>query len=84
MGLREAGALADALRPWRSTYPEVEVEEGCVVGRPADHLVEASENASLLVVGRRMRRAAIGAHIGPVAHAVPHHATVPVAVVPHA
>ncbi|WP_031077831.1 universal stress protein [Streptomyces sp. NRRL S-118] len=81
--LREASALTDVLRPWRGKFPDVEVTEQCVVGRAADHLVEASRDASLLVVGRRIRRGAIGAHIGPVAHAVLHHATAPVAVVPH-
>ncbi|MFJ4500011.1 universal stress protein [Streptomyces sp. NPDC088864] len=83
MGLREASALTDALRPWRGKFPDVDVKEQCVVGRAADHLVDASKDASLLVVGRRVRRAAIGTHIGPVTHAVLHHAAVPVAVVPH-
>lgn len=83
MGLREASALTDALRPWRGKFPQVDVKEQCVVGRAADHLVDASKDASLLVVGRRVRRAAIGAHIGPVTHAVLHHAAAPVAVVPH-
>ncbi|MEU0088884.1 universal stress protein [Streptomyces sp. NPDC006274] len=82
-GLREASALTDALRPWRGKFPGVEVTEQCVVGRAADHLVDASKDASLLVVGRRIRRAAIGTHIGPVTHAVLHHAAAPVAVIPH-
>ncbi|MFE0577438.1 universal stress protein [Streptomyces sp. NPDC058874] len=83
LGLREAGVLTDVLRSWRGMFPQVEVKEQCMVGRPAGHLVEASEDASLLVVGRRIRRAAVGAHIGPVTHAVLHHARTPVAVVPH-
>ncbi|MEV5437504.1 universal stress protein [Streptomyces sp. NPDC052682] len=33
--------------------------------------------------GRRVRRSPFGIHIGPVTHAVVHHATAPVAVVPH-
>ncbi|WP_179202557.1 universal stress protein, partial [Streptomyces caniscabiei] len=44
---------------------------------------EASRDACLVVVGRHVRRSPLGAHIGPVAHAVLHHAGVPVAVVPH-
>ncbi|WP_137992077.1 universal stress protein [Streptomyces vilmorinianum] len=80
---RESAALSAALRPWRDRFPGVRVEEQCVVGRAADHLAEASADASLLVIGRRIRRAAFGAHIGPVAHAVLHHTTAPVAVVPH-
>lgn len=82
-GLREASALTDVLRPWRGAFPQVEVTEQCVVGRAAHHLVDASSNASLLVVGRRVRRAPFVTHVGPVTHAVLHHAAVPVAVVPH-
>lgn len=82
-GQPEASALTDALRPWRCEFPDVDVKEQCVVGRAADHLVDASKDASLLVVGRRVRRAAFGTHIGPVTHAVLHHAVAPVAVVPH-
>ncbi|GAA0674591.1 hypothetical protein GCM10009548_50500 [Streptomyces malaysiensis subsp. malaysiensis] len=50
---------------------------------PADQLIDASRDASLVVVGRRVRCNAFGAHIGAVTHAVPHHATAPVAVVAH-
>ncbi|MEV5971478.1 universal stress protein [Streptomyces sp. NPDC051921] len=82
-GHREASTLTDVLRPWRGTFPAVEVTEQCVIGQASDHLVDASKDASLLVVGRRIRRAATGTHIGPVTHAVLHHATAPVAVVPH-
>lgn len=83
LGLIEEGALADALRPWKDTFPNVGVTEQSVVGRLADHLVEASKGASLLVVGRRIRRTPTAIRTGPVTHAVLHHATCPVAVVPH-
>ncbi|MFJ4483782.1 universal stress protein [Streptomyces longwoodensis] len=76
-------ALSKALEPWRHEFPGVQVTEQAVIGRAGSHLVEASRDASLLVVGRRRRRAAIGAAIGPVTHALLHHATAPVAVVPH-
>ncbi|MFC4466919.1 universal stress protein, partial [Streptomyces xiangluensis] len=46
-------------------------------------LVDVSSGASLVVVGRRIRRNPFGTHIGPVTHAVLHHATAPVAVVAH-
>ncbi|MCX4776223.1 universal stress protein [Streptomyces sp. NBC_01264] len=78
-----AAALGDALRPWRGKYPQVRIEEDCSVGQAAGHLIEASADASLVVVGRRIRRSGIGTHLGPVAHAVLHHSTAPVAVVPH-
>jgi len=71
-------ALGEALEPWRGRFPGVEVTEQAVIGRAGSHLVEASRDASLVVVGRRHRTA-----IGPVAHAVLHHATAPVAVIPH-
>ncbi|WP_410539573.1 universal stress protein [Streptomyces sp. KL2] len=77
-----ARALNEALRHWREKYPDVEVKAQAVVGRAARHLTEASEDASLVVVGRRDRRSPIGFHIGPVAHAVMHHSKAPVAVVP--
>ncbi|MFF8925885.1 universal stress protein [Streptomyces longwoodensis] len=76
-------ALSEALEPWRHKFPGVEVTEQAVIGKAASHLVEASRDASLLVVGRRRRRTSIGAAIAPVTHAVLHHATAPVAVVPH-
>ncbi len=70
------------LRPWRQKYPDVEVAEVSRCGSPADQVIDACRAASL-VVGRRIRRSPIGAHIGAVTHAVPHHATAPVAVVAH-
>jgi nucleotide-binding universal stress UspA family protein len=75
--------LAETLRPWRQKYPDVEVREEARQGTAADLLVEAARTASLLVVGRRIRRSPFGLHIGPVTHAVLHHAPAPVAVVAH-
>ncbi|MEU5293772.1 universal stress protein [Streptomyces umbrinus] len=75
--------LSDVLRPWRAKFPGVEVNEQTVIGGAGSHLVDASRDAALVVVGRRTRNAQFGTHIGPVAHAVLHHATAPVAVVPH-
>ncbi|WP_406200761.1 universal stress protein [Streptomyces europaeiscabiei] len=80
---RETTALTEMLRPWREKHPDVEVTEESHYGTPGHHLVDASREASLVVVGRRIRRNPFGAHIGPVTHAVLHHATAPVAVVPH-
>ncbi|WP_327726561.1 universal stress protein [Streptomyces sp. NBC_00487] len=80
---RETTALTEVLRPWREKHPDVEVTEEPHYGTPGNHLVDASREASLVVVGRRVRRSPFGAHIGPVTHAVLHHSTAPVAVVPH-
>ena len=76
-------ALAAALRPWEERYPDLKVHAEAVVGQPARLLVETAAQASMLVVGRRNRRFRIGTHLGPVTHAVMHHARSPVAVVPH-
>ncbi|MFI6335755.1 universal stress protein [Streptomyces sp. NPDC050535] len=83
LSLQEAAALTEVLRPWRQKFPAVEVVEESRYGTAAIHLVDASREASLVVVGRRIRRSPLGARIGPITHAVLHHATAPVAVVPH-
>ncbi|MFE9445582.1 universal stress protein [Streptomyces sp. NPDC006602] len=80
---RPRDRLADTLRPWREKFPGVEVTEEAVIGRAGTHLADASRNASLVVVGRKIRHASLGPHIGPVTHAVLAHAAAPVAVVPH-
>ncbi|MFF9060389.1 universal stress protein [Streptomyces sp. NPDC101213] len=83
LGRQEADALAEVLGPWRTKYPDVEVVEISRLGSAADRVLDAAREASLVVVGRRIRRSPLGAHIGPVTHAVLHHATAPVAVVAH-
>ncbi|MFE7761030.1 universal stress protein [Streptomyces sp. NPDC057438] len=79
----EASAVEAAMAPWREKFPNLEVVEQTLVGSAGDHLVDAAREASLVVVGRRIRRTPLGARIGPVTHAVLHHATAPVAVIPH-
>jgi nucleotide-binding universal stress UspA family protein len=76
-------ALTEVLRPWRQKFSYLDVVEHSRAGKAADQLVAASRDASLVVVGRRIRCSPLGAHIGPVTHAVLHHAIAPVAVVPH-
>jgi nucleotide-binding universal stress UspA family protein len=83
LSLQETDSLTEALRPWQQKHPAVEVVLEPRVGSAADHLVDASREASLVVIGRRIRRGALGAHIGPVAHGVLHHSIAPVAVVSH-
>ncbi|MQS17097.1 universal stress protein [Streptomyces kaniharaensis] len=79
----EAGLLTQALAPWREKYPAVVVVEDCRVAGGAGAVVDASGDADLVVVGRRRRSRSLGMRLGPVAHAVIHHADAPVAVVPH-
>jgi nucleotide-binding universal stress UspA family protein len=75
--------LTDVLRPWQEKHPAVQVDAQATIGGAGRHLVDASRDAALVVVGRRVRRSALGAHIGPVVQALLHHAAAPVAVVPH-
>ncbi|WP_406859217.1 universal stress protein [Streptomyces sp. HUAS MG47] len=79
----EEKALHEALVPWRERYPDVRVTEHVEIGSAGQVLLAASASASLLVVGRRAKRGAIGPRIGSVAHAALHHADCPVTVVPH-
>ncbi|MFF4651143.1 universal stress protein [Streptomyces sp. NPDC001380] len=78
-----AQGLAAVLRPWREKYPQVEAVEEVLLGSAGEVLAETSREASLVVVGRRVRSSPLGMHVGPAAHAVLHHARCPVAVVPH-
>ncbi|EPH46487.1 universal stress protein [Streptomyces aurantiacus] len=83
--MKEWQGFVDAvLQPWRLKHPNTAVTETVEKGRPASLLLEAAAGAGLLVVGRRVReRPRLGPQTGPVTHKVIHHATCPVAVVPH-
>lgn len=76
--------LAAMIQPWREKYPHVTVDARAVLEQPAYLLAKEAHNASLTVVGRRLRSSDFGGHAGPVAHAVMHHVRTPVAIVPHA
>ncbi|MET3982985.1 universal stress protein [Streptomyces sp. PvR034] len=75
--------LGAMMGPWSEKFPEVKADVQVRVGQPAMQLVEAAQGAALVVVGRRIRRSAFGAHMGSITHAVLHHAAAPVAVVAH-
>ncbi|WP_103535640.1 universal stress protein [Streptomyces sp. SM11] len=81
LGQHAAQALTEMLRPWRAEFPQVDVSETAVMAPPASELVQASRGADLVVVGRRSSRP-LGPHVGHVTHAVIHHSSAPVAVVP--
>ncbi|MEU9240977.1 universal stress protein [Streptomyces sp. NPDC048385] len=75
--------LGRALHPWREKYPRVDVADSVRLESPAKAVVQAAEQASVLVVGRRRHRPGLAPHLGPVAQAAIHHGRCPVAVVPH-
>ena len=62
----------------------LEIVPRVVEGRAAHTLIEASREAELLVVGSRGRGGLSGVVLGSVSRQCATHATVPVAVVPHA
>ncbi|MEU8585864.1 universal stress protein [Streptomyces sp. NPDC048664] len=79
----QATLLGKLLHPWRRKFPDIEVIEVSRCGSAAGVLVDDSRDASLVVVGRGVRKSPFGAHIGHVAHAALHHVAAPVAVVAH-
>ncbi|WP_415953929.1 universal stress protein [Streptomyces sp. KLOTTS4A1] len=79
----DAAAMAEVLRPWQRKHPDVEIVTESHCSSPSLLLIEGSRDASLVVVGRRIRHSPLGFHIGSVTHAVLHHAAAPVAVVAH-
>jgi nucleotide-binding universal stress UspA family protein len=80
----ETRALAEGfLAPYRGRHPEVRVDTEALPGDAAGHLVAASRDAELVVVGRHRRRLLSPARMmGSVAQAVLLHAASPIAVVP--
>ncbi|MFK4105303.1 universal stress protein [Streptomyces sp. NPDC019531] len=70
---QEVQLLSDALRPWRTKYPDVDVLEDVLLFPPAEALSHVSAHAELLVLGRRS---------GGTARSVLAAARCPVAVVP--
>ncbi|AKN73152.1 hypothetical protein QR97_28375 [Streptomyces sp. PBH53] len=82
----ETRTLAEGfLAPHRARRPEVRADAEALPGDAAGHLVAASKDADLVVVGRHRRRLLAPARMmGSVTQAVLLHAASPVAVVPPA
>jgi nucleotide-binding universal stress UspA family protein len=72
--------LADALRPWRRSHPDVSVRQRLAPVGTVAALVDAGFDAQLLVVGVH-RTPATGLRLGSVSQQVLHHAPCNVAVV---
>ncbi|MEU6378719.1 universal stress protein [Streptomyces sp. NPDC046909] len=73
-------ALTEALQ---DAPPDIGIERRAVEGHPRRALVDAAQGADLLIVGARRRAGHLGLQLGRVTHAALHHASCPVAVVPH-
>lgn len=77
----EQRLLAQRLAGWQEKYPEVQVHRVVTEGRPAYSLLEAAQDAQLLVVGSRGRGGLRGLLLGSTSQALLHHAPCPVVVV---
>ncbi|MFC7303483.1 universal stress protein [Streptomyces monticola] len=80
---RAEAALAEALPAATADRAVVAVRRVAVEGRSRTALLDASARSDLLVVGAHRRKGHLGMHLGPVNHAVLHHAKCPVALIPH-
>ncbi|KAA6212289.1 universal stress protein [Streptomyces albofaciens JCM 4342] len=71
-----------AVAPLREIYPDVAVHTDTVCQQPGKALVEAGRNADVTVLAAHRRPRRVGLQLGPVTHAMLHHAHCPVVLVP--
>ncbi|MCX4462080.1 universal stress protein [Streptomyces sp. NBC_01728] len=79
---RAAEILESALSEAAAEHPIVELRRRTAEGSVRRVLLDASDNADLLVVGVRRHHGLAGLQLGRVAHTLLHHSACPVAVVP--
>lgn len=77
----ETHVLSQALSGYADKYPDVAVTRRVVQGRPAQALIELSQEAQLVVVGSRGRGGFKGLLLGSVSQQLLHHAACPVMIV---
>jgi nucleotide-binding universal stress UspA family protein len=78
----EESVPLEAVTGLREAHPNVDARVETVYAGPGHALVEASASADLVVLAAHRRHRRFGAHLGPVTHAVLHHAHCPVVLVP--
>jgi nucleotide-binding universal stress UspA family protein len=80
---RETGMLSEAIAKAAPDTSGVQIDPAIVYGHPVQALIEESENADLLVVGRRGHSGFLGRHLGSVSMHCVIDAKCPVVVVHH-
>jgi len=76
----EERPMSEALAGWQERYPDVTVNKLLVCDKPARAIVEASQSAQLVVLGRHGRNALTRTFLGSVSNAVVQSVRVPVIV----
>jgi nucleotide-binding universal stress UspA family protein len=79
-----AVTLERAVAPWRGRYPKVDLRASVVMDRPREALLEAAEDADLMVVGDRGNGDLGPLLLGATSSAMLQHAPCAVAIVPSA
>ncbi|MEP7160631.1 MAG: universal stress protein [Dermatophilaceae bacterium] len=79
--LRESPVVGRAIGVALRAFPDVVVTGQAVLGRPEQILIEASEDAYLVVVGSKPRRGLARLALGRTAHATTAHCACPVVVI---
>ena len=75
--------VSGAVRPFRREFPDVRVvEEEMLADSAAPALIEATRGAGVITMGARRGGRRLALQLGPVVHAVVHHAHCPVVLVP--
>ncbi|MFE7548730.1 universal stress protein [Streptomyces gardneri] len=74
--------LAACMAGWAERYPDIGIAEEVLRGHPAEQLALTSQEAVLLVVGRRGRGGCTGTRLGSTVHGLLHRADCPVIIVP--
>jgi nucleotide-binding universal stress UspA family protein len=63
-------------------HDTVDVHTEAFEGSAPEGMLTAASSADLVVVGARRRHRSFGMQLGPVSHALLHHAACPVAIIP--
>jgi nucleotide-binding universal stress UspA family protein len=79
----EAEAAQEVVAPLLQKHPQVRTRVRTVRGGASGVLVEASRAADVVVVAAHRHRGPLPLRLGPVTHALLHHAHCPVLLVPH-
>jgi nucleotide-binding universal stress UspA family protein len=74
--------VAEIIAGWQEIYPDVEILRSTTDGAPVDECIEATAEASLVVIGRHHGHSTPFPQVRPIAMTVLRKAQCPVAVVP--